>query len=115
MQYIRRYIERNFNVYSGLELEDLFFAILVESKQFGKIGGYWDAKGHNVIDIVAINHLDKKILIAEVKRQQKRYSKAKLIEKSHGLLQKLNLRNYDIEYRGFSLENLVETMEEYQA
>lgn len=83
---------------------------MVESKQFGKIGGYWDAKGHNVIDIVAINHLDKKILIDEVKRQQKRYSKAKLIEKSHGLLQKFNLKDYDIEYRGFSLKNLVETM-----
>lgn len=114
-QYIRRYIERDFTVYSGLELESLFVAILVESKQFGKIGGYWDAKGHNEIDIVAINDLDKKILIAEVKRQQKRYSEAKLIEKSHCLLQKLNLKGYDIEYRGFSLDNLVETMKEYQA
>ncbi|WP_158145171.1 ATP-binding protein [Vibrio metschnikovii] len=113
--YIRRYIERDFTVYSGLELESLFVAILVESKQFGKIGGYWDAKGHNEIDIVAINDLDKKILIAEVKRQQKRYSEAKLIEKSHCLLQKLNLKGYDIEYRGFSLDNLVETMKEYQA
>ncbi|WP_217522607.1 ATP-binding protein [Vibrio metschnikovii] len=114
-EYIRRYIERDFTVYSGLELESLFVAILVESKQFGKIGGYWDAKGHNEIDIVAINDLDKKILIAEVKRQQKRYSEAKLIEKSHCLLQKLNLKGYDIEYRGFSLDNLVGTMKEYQA
>ncbi|WP_217515216.1 ATP-binding protein [Vibrio metschnikovii] len=114
-EYIRRYIERDFTVYSGLELESLFVAILVESKQFGKIGGYWDAKGHNEIDIVAINDLDKKILIAEVKRQQKRYSEAKLIEKSHCLLQKLNLKGYNIEYRGFSLDNLVETMKEYQA
>ncbi|NOI30474.1 ATP-binding protein [Vibrio coralliilyticus] len=113
-EYIRRYIERDFTVYSGLELESLFKAILVESKQFGKIGGYWDAKGHNEIDIVAINDLDKTILIAEVKRQQKRYSEAKLIEKSHHLLKKLNLKEYDIEYRGFSLDNLVETMKEYQ-
>ncbi|PJC86290.1 ATPase [Vibrio sp. HA2012] len=114
-EYIRRYIERDFTVYSGRELESLFVEILVESKQFGKIGGYWDAKGHNEIDIVAINDLDKKILIAEVKRQQKRYSEAKLIEKSHSLLNKLNLQGYDIEYRGFSLDNLVETMQEYQA
>ncbi len=113
-EYIRRYIERDFNVYSGLQLESLFSAILVESKQFGKIGGYWDAKGHNEIDIVAINDLDKKILIAEVKRQQKRYSEAKLIEKSHDLLKKLNLKGYDIEYRGFSLDNLAKTMKEYR-
>lgn len=114
-EYIRRYIERDFAVYSGLELESLFVAILVESKQFSKIGGYWDARGHNEIDIVAINELDKKILIAEVKRQQKRYSKDKLIEKSHNLLKKLNLKGYDIEYRGFSLDNLIETMNEYRA
>lgn len=114
-EYIRRYIERDFTVYSGLALESLFVAILVESKQFGKIGGYWDAKGHNEIDIVAINDLDKKILIAEVKRQQKRFSEAKLIEKSHSLLNKLNLKGYEIEYRGFSLDNLVETMEAYKA
>jgi hypothetical protein len=114
-EYIRRYIERDFTVYSGLELESLFVAILVESKQFGKIGGYWEAKGHNEIDIVAINDLDKKILIAEVKRQQKRFSEAKLIEKSHSLLNKLNLKGYEIEYRGFSLDNLVETMEAYKA
>ncbi|MEZ9468047.1 ATP-binding protein [Vibrio breoganii] len=113
-EYIRRYIERDFSVYSGLELESLYSAILIESKQFGNIGGYWDAKGHNEIDIVAINDLDKKVLIAEVKRQQKRYSEIKLIEKSHGLLKKLNLKGYEIEYRGFSLDNLVEVMEEYQ-
>ncbi|MCE2570658.1 ATP-binding protein [Motilimonas eburnea] len=113
--YIRRYIARDFDVYSGLELENLFTAILVESKQFGKIGGYWDAKGHNEIDIVAINDLDKKVLIAEVKRQQKRYSETKLIEKSHQLLQKMNLKGYQLEYRGFSLDNLVTVMEEYKA
>lgn len=112
--YIRRYIARDFTVYSGLELESLFTAILVESKQFGRIGGYWDAKGHNEIDIVAINDLDKKVLIAEVKRQQKHYSETKLIEKSHHLLKKMNLKGYSIEYRGFSLDNLVDVMKEYQ-
>ncbi|MCU7995591.1 DUF234 domain-containing protein [Shewanella glacialipiscicola] len=114
-EYIRRLIERDFEVFSGLELESLFSAILVESKQYGRIGGYWDAKGHNEIDIVAINDLDKKILIAEVKRKQKRYSEAKLIEKSVNLLQKLNVNNYSVEYRGFSLDNLIEVMDEYQA
>ncbi|MDA9557674.1 ATP-binding protein [Vibrio sp.] len=112
-EYIQRYIERDFNVYSGLELEGLFTAILIESKQFGRIGGYWDAKGHNEIDIIAINDLDKIIVIAEVKRQQKRYSELKLREKSQSLLKKLNLKGYEVQYRGFSLDNLVKVMEEY--
>lgn len=111
--YIKRNIERNFEVHSGIELESLFKAILIESKQFGRIGGYWDARGHNEIDIVAINDLDKEILIAEVKRRQKRYSEAKLIEKSHHLLKKLNLKGYNIVYRGFSLDNLTDVMDEF--
>ena len=112
-EYIRRYIKRDFEDYSGLELESLFKAIFVESKRFGRIGGYWDAKGQNEIDIVAINDLDKEILIAEVKRRQKRYNEAKLIEKSHVLLKKLNLKGYNVVYKGFSLDNLVEVMGEY--
>ncbi len=112
--YIRRNIERDFEVHSGVELESLFKAILIESKQFGRIGGYWNAKGHNEIDIVAINDLNKEVLIAEVKRKQKRYSEAKLIEKSHHLLKKLNLKGYNIVYRGFSLDNLTDVMHEFR-
>ncbi|MCL1080141.1 DUF234 domain-containing protein [Parashewanella spongiae] len=28
---------------------------MMESNQFDRIGGYWDSKGKNEIDIVAIN------------------------------------------------------------
>ncbi len=112
-EYIRRHIDRDFETFSGLELESLFQAILAESKQFGRMGSYWDAKGHNEIDIVAINDLDKQVLIVEVKRQQKKYNETKLIEKSHGLLKKLKLSGYNVTYRGFSLDNLVEVMDEF--
>ncbi len=47
--YIRRNIERDFEVHSGVALESLFKAVLIESKQFGRIGGYWDAKGYNIV------------------------------------------------------------------
>ena len=77
------------------------------------MGSYWDAKGHNEIDIVAINDLDKQVLIVEVKRQQKKYNETKLIEKSHSLLKKLKLNGYNVTYRGFSLDNLVEIMDEF--
>lgn len=110
-EYIRKFVDRDFETYSGLELESLFRAIIAESKLFGRIGSYWDAKGQNEIDIVAINDFEKKILIAEVKRQQKNYSKAKLIEKSQSLLKNLKLKNYDVTYEGFSLDNLVEVMD----
>ena len=49
---------------------------------------------------------DKRILIVEVKRQLKRYSHNTLVMKSSGLLERLKLKNYHIEYQCFSLDNL---------
>lgn len=104
--YIKKILNRDFDTFSGLELEALCEAILIESKLFNRIGSYWDKKGENEIDIVAINDLDKRILIVEVKRQLKRYSHNTLVMKSSGLLERLKLKNYHIEYQCFSLDNL---------
>ena len=113
--YIHQLIQRDFAIYSGKQLEHLFRAILIESKQFNQIGSYWDRKGENEIDIIAINDLNKKILIAEVKRQAKRYSETKLIMKSASLLEKLKATDYQVEYRCFSLENLEAVLHEFAA
>lgn len=113
--FIQRIVERDFETYSGRQLEELFMAILVESKQFNQIGSYWNNKGEDEIDIVAIDDLNKKILIAEVKRQSKRYSEPKLIMKSKSLLQRLHKKGYEISYRGLSLDNLDDVLFEFSA
>ena len=112
--FIRRIVYRDFDTYSGTQLEELFKAIIIESKQFNNIGSYWNSKGEDEIDIVAINDLDKEILIAEVKRQYKKYSEPKLILKSKSLLQNLNKKGYKVSYRGFSLDNLDDIQNEFK-
>ena len=111
--YLKKVLERDFNTFSGIELESLFEAILIESKQFNRIGSYWDNKGENEIDIVAINDLNKRLLIVEVKRQSKRYSHSKLLIKSTQLLSKLKLKDYKIEHRCFALDNIDEIINEF--
>ncbi|AWB66275.1 ATPase [Saccharobesus litoralis] len=112
--YIKAHIKRDFSTFSGLQLEGLFKAILAESNQFNQIGSYWNNKGRDEIDIVAINKLDKIVLIAEVKRNQSKYDEAKLIGKAQGLLAKMNLSEHKVSYRGFSLDNLEQVMEEFK-
>lgn len=112
--FIRRIVYRDFDTYSGTQLEELFKAIIIESKQFNNIGSYWNSKGEDEIDIVAINDLDKEILIAEVKRQYKKYCEPKLILKSKSLLQNLNKKGYKVSYRGFSLDNLDDIQNEFK-
>ena len=112
-EFIKKVLDRDFENYSGTHLEELFKAVLIESKQFNHIGSYWDNKGQDEIDIVAIDDFNKKVLIAEVKRQTKKYSEPKLIMKSKSLLQRLNKKGYEISYQGFSLDNLDDVMSFY--
>ncbi|NRA73031.1 MAG: ATP-binding protein [Gammaproteobacteria bacterium] len=113
--YVRSIIERDFSVYSDRSLELLCKEILAESGQFNQIGSYWERGNANEIDIIAINDLDKRIVIGEVKRQSKRYSETILIEKSVPMLQKLKKHGYSVEYHYFSLDFLDSLFEKFPA
>jgi len=56
---LREYIDKNYEQYSGLILEKYFREKISESLRVTEIGSYWDSKGENEIDIVALNDLDK--------------------------------------------------------
>lgn len=111
--YIRGIIERDFATYSGRWLEKLFKDILSQSGRFNRIGSYWGRGNSNEIDIVAINDAEKQILIAEVKRNPKRYSEAQLIEKSQAMFKKMPKKGYHVVYRCLSLENLDAVLREF--
>lgn len=111
--YIKKVIKRDFNTFSGIELESLYTAILKESKQFNRIGSYWDRKGENEIDIIAIDDFNKSVFIIEVKRQLKKYNDSALLVKSAHVQSKLKLKNYRIEHRCFSLDNMNEVFTEF--
>lgn len=110
-EYIYKLVNRDYETYSGIELEALFKAILIESKRYNRIGQYWDRKGENEIDIIAIDDLNKRALFVEVKRQKKRYNPNVLINKSTQVINKLNLTSYTIDYQCYSLDNLTEIIE----
>lgn len=111
--YLKRVIERDFAMFSGKQLEALFEAILIESQVFNRIGSYWDTKGENEVDIIAIDDINKRILMVEVKRQAKKYQPNQLLVKSAHVLNKLNLKKYQVELRCFSLDTLDEVMAEF--
>lgn len=111
--YIKNILARDFSTFSGKQLESLFTAILAESNQFNRLGRYWDTRGENEIDIVAINDMEKRIVVAEVKRQAKRYNPNQLLLKSAHVAEKLNLHNYHIEQRCFALDDIDLIMDEF--
>ena len=58
----------------------------------------------NEIDHIAIEHLDKRTTVAEVKRNIRKYS-PETLEKKYALIEK-NFRGYSVELRGLSLEDM---------
>ena len=62
--------------FSGHALEQCFLQTLMNSHRFTEIGPWWDRKGLNEIDIVAIN--DDEIYFCEVKRSRSKFSLAQL-------------------------------------
>ena len=95
---------RDYETFSGLVLEKYFRAKLIETKQFSEISSYWNRKGEDEIDLIAINEIEKIIIFYEVKRNKKRISIPTLEKKATEITRKYH--GYCIEYKAFSLEDM---------
>ena len=104
--YIKKIINKNIQNYSGPILEKLYHELFIESAEFNIIGNYWERGNKNEIDIVAINDLEKRIVIAEVKMNLEKAKINLLQEKSLNIIQKYN--DYKIEYKLLGMQNLDE-------
>jgi len=102
--YVRDIIERDYETYSGLILERYFRQKLIEEKRFSDIGNYWDRKGENEVDIVAVNEMEKRLCFYEVKRNKKRINISALENKASEIVKKFP--DYNVEYLGLSMEDL---------
>jgi len=100
---LKKIIKEDYTQYSGHVLEDYFKEKMSEDEEFTDIGSYWDRKGDNEIDIVALNDLDKKAVFAEVKRNP---DKADIdgLRKKAGTVS--GLKGYETEYRVLSLKDM---------
>ena len=102
--YVRSIVQRDFATYSGRFLEKFFIERLKATGAFSAIGTYWEKGNQNEIDIVAVNEDEKRILIAEVKRNPERIDLKLLEKKAEKLLQKH--RGYEVVFRGFSMGDM---------
>ena len=101
---LREYIEQNYEQYSGLILEKYFRAKIAKEERVTAIGSYWDSKGTNEIDLIALNDLDKLAIVAEVKRNRKKIDMNLLQTKTDSI--KKELSKYNVELKGFSMDDM---------
>lgn len=98
---LREYMEMHYSQFSGLALERYFRELAGEYPRTTQVGSWWDSKGENEIDLIAVEELDRRAVIAEVKRNPRKYSEAALVEKARHVLP--YLKGYEVEYRGYSI------------
>jgi uncharacterized protein len=101
---LRMQISKNYEQYSGLLLEKYFREKFAEDENFSKIGNYWDSKGENEIDLIALNDLNKTAVIAEIKRSKNKLKKERLANKAFSLQEQLT--GYKVALRMLDMEEM---------
>lgn len=100
-----QYVSDNYAQYTGKTLERLFHDRMWQSGQYTHIGNWWDKKGGQEIDMVALNEFDKTCVIAEIKRNPKKLSLSNLETKAATLSSEI--KEYSIKYQLLSLEDIL--------
>ena len=104
---LKRVIIRDYATFSGKMPVRYFREKYIEAGGVTQIGGYWDKKGENEIDLIVINETDKTAQIVEIKRNEKHIRFNALKEKAQNMMDKTHsLTGYQIEYKGFSMDDM---------
>ena len=103
-QMLKEYIQGNYEQFSGLILERYFQEKIAETEDITDIGNYWDSKGENEIDIIALNRFLKTAIVVEVKRNPQKID-MNLLSRKIKLLEN-HLGRYKIDMRGLSMRDM---------
>ena len=104
---LRRLVERDYETFSGLALERWFRERFIERGGLTRLGGWWDRRGENEIDIVAANETDRRATFCEVKRDASRISLPALREKAKAFLAAVpEWTDYRASFKGLSLDDM---------
>ena len=97
-------IYKEYPQYSGMVLEKYFRQLYGEQERVTDVAAWWDSQGENEIDLIALQRLDRKATVAEVKRNARKYIPALLEQKYQHI--KSHLRGYQVELRGLSMDDM---------
>ena len=104
---LKTIIRQDYETFSGLMLERYFKNVLIEQHAYTRIGGWWDRKGENEIDIVAENELNNEAAFFEIKRKASNIDIKILEKKAAAFLRATGRFNgYSVSYKGLSMDDM---------
>mgnify|MGYP004664934557 FL=1 len=102
---VRSNIANNYERFSGRTLEQYFQAKAFESGLYTQVGNWWDRKGENEIDLIALNEFNHTAVAAEIKRNSERINLHALAAKVE-TLRKSDFGKYSFSLQALSLEDM---------
>ena len=102
--YIKKILARDLQTYKGKLLESFYYDCFAAQEKYNIIGSYWERDGSNEIDLVAVNDLEKKLVICEIKLNKNKIDLSILKSKSVKLVK--SYPNYDTQYLGLSINDI---------
>ncbi len=104
---VKSIITRDYETFSGMMLERYFKRVLIERKEYTRIGGWWDRKGENEIDIVAENELNNEAIFIEVKRKAENFDGDVLGDKVAAFTRATGeFKGYSVALKGLSMNDM---------
>lgn len=108
--FIKKLIKRFYDSYKGRLLEKFFYDLLALTGKYNRIACYWEKRHVNEIDLVAVNDLEKILLLAEVKMNKLKNSAVRLEHRAINLISRYP--DYTVEYKLLSLEDAQSYLDE---
>lgn len=104
LELLAEVIKQEYKQFSGMVLEKYFRQQYGERERVTEVSHWWDNKGEHEIDLIAIEKLDRRATVAEVKRNPNKFNLQLLEEKFQYI--KPFLRGYQVELKGLSMEDM---------
>ena len=104
---LQELVSRDFDAFTGYALERYFFWKFVEDTHYVRMGGWWDRKGENEIDLVCEDEAKGKLDFYEIKREKSRISLKELERKAAAFFAKNpKLQESVVSHMGLSIEEM---------
>jgi AAA+ ATPase superfamily predicted ATPase len=102
---LRQYIGQHYEQFTGRTLEKYFQSQMMETGKYTMVGNWWDRKGENEIDMIALNEFDHTGIVAEIKRNPHKISLTELQNKVN-ILPHQSFGEYSLSLCGLSIDDM---------
>lgn len=102
---VRSNIADNYEQFSGRTLEQYFQSKIFESGLYTQVGNWWDRRGDNEIDLIALNEFNHTAVAAEIKRNPEKIN-LRALEAKVAALRKSDFGKYSFSLQALSLEDM---------